>query len=138
MQTSKNRVGKTKRIGYSVYAGGKNGRHPTQGEKIAAFVDEEQGMRIIQRCLDFYLQHGNKRERLGEMIRRVGMDKFKAAVQQLERIGLGKNVNYVVFIEDDVPKKIVLRAKTNLPAEEAFKFATELSVSGVYSDFGGS
>jgi hypothetical protein len=66
------------------------------------------------------------------------LDKFKAAVQQLERIGLGKNVNYVVFIEDDVPKKIVLRAKTNLPAEEAFKFATELSVSGVYSDFGGS
>jgi dissimilatory sulfite reductase (desulfoviridin) alpha/beta subunit len=73
---------KTKRMGYSVYAGGKNGRHPTQGEKIAAFVDEEQGMRIIQSCLDFYLQHGNKRERLGETIRRVGMDEFKAAVLQ--------------------------------------------------------
>ncbi|MFA4904839.1 MAG: 4Fe-4S dicluster domain-containing protein [Desulfobaccales bacterium] len=71
---------KTKRMGYAVYVGGKNGRHPTQGKKIADFVDEEQGMRIIERCLDFYLQHGNKRERLGEMIRRVGMDEFKAAV----------------------------------------------------------
>jgi len=73
---------KTERMGYTVYAGGKNGRHPELGEKIAEFVDEEQGMRIIQCCLDFYLQHGNKRERLGDLIRRVGMDEFKAAVLQ--------------------------------------------------------
>ena len=82
MQSCPTDAWKTKRMGYSVYAGGKNGRHPTLGEKIADFVDEEQGMMIIQRCLDFYLQHGNKRERLGEMIRRVGMDEFKAAVLQ--------------------------------------------------------
>ncbi len=82
MQSCHTDAWKTKRIGYAVYAGGKNGRHPTQGEKIAGFVDEEQGMMIIQRCLDFYQQHGNKRERLGEMIRRVGMDEFKAAVLQ--------------------------------------------------------
>lgn len=80
MQSCPTDAWKTKRMGYAVYVGGKNGRHPTQGKKIAAFVDEEQGMRIIERCLDFYLQHGNKRERLGEMIRRVGMDEFKAAV----------------------------------------------------------
>jgi anaerobic sulfite reductase subunit C len=73
---------KTERIGYAVYAGGKNGRHPELGEKIAEFVDEEQGMMIIARCLDFYLQHGNKRERLYDLIRRVGMDEFKAAVLQ--------------------------------------------------------
>ena len=62
-------------------------------------------------------------------------EKFKATVQQLERIGLGKNVNYIVYIEDDIPRKIVLRAKSGLPEEEAFKFATELSVPAVYSDF---
>jgi predicted DNA-binding protein len=72
-------------------------------------------------------------EKLGEKIQ--DMEKFKATVQQLERIGLGKNVNYIVYIEDDIPRKIVLRAKSGLPEEEAFKFATELSVPAVYSDF---
>ncbi len=73
---------KTEMMGYTVYAGGKMGRHPELGEKIADFVDEEQGMRIIQRCLDFYQKHGNKRERLCDLIHRVGMDEFKAAVLQ--------------------------------------------------------
>jgi len=80
MQSCPTDAWKMERMGYAVYVGGKNGRHPTQGEKIAYFVDEEQGMMIIERCLDFYLQHGNKRERLGDLIRRVGMDEFKAAV----------------------------------------------------------
>ncbi len=82
MQSCPTDAWKTNRMGYAVYVGGKNGRHPMLGEKIADFVDEEQGMRIIERCLDFYLQYGNKRERLGETIRRVGMDEFKAAVLQ--------------------------------------------------------
>jgi hypothetical protein len=61
------------------------------------------------------------------------LDKFKAAVQQLERIGLGKTVNYVIYIEDDIPKKIVLRAKTS-STEDLFKFATEFSVPAVFND----
>jgi hypothetical protein len=63
------------------------------------------------------------------------LDKFKAAVQQLERLGLGKSVSYVVYIEDEIPKKIVLRAKSTLPSEESFKFSAELSVPSVYADF---
>ncbi len=62
----------------------------------------------------------------------VELEKFKATTQQLERIGLGKNVNYLVFMEDDIPKKIVLRAKGN-QAEDSFKFATELSVAACIS-----
>jgi hypothetical protein len=58
----------------------------------------------------------------------VELEKFKATVQQLERIGLGKNVNYIVYLEDDIPKKIVIRAKGN-QADEGFRFATELSVA---------
>jgi predicted DNA-binding protein len=72
-------------------------------------------------------------EKIGEKIQ--DMEKFKATVQQLERIGLGKNVNYIVYIEDDIPRKIVVRAKSGLPEEEAFKFAAELSVPAVYTDF---
>jgi hypothetical protein len=39
------------------------------------------------------------------------LEKFKTTLQQLERIGLGKNVNYITYIKDDVPLKIVLRNK---------------------------
>ena len=73
---------KAERTGYSVFAGGMMGRHPRLGEKITEFVDEEQGMGIVQRCVDFYRQRGNRRERFGDMIRRVGMDEFRAAVLQ--------------------------------------------------------
>ena len=74
-------------------------------------------------------------EKLGDKIQ--DMEKFKGTVQQLERIGLGKNVNYIVYIEDDIPRKIVVRAKSGSPKDEVFKFATELSVSAFYNDFSG-
>lgn len=74
-------------------------------------------------------------EKIGDKIQE--MDKFKATVQQLERLGLGKKTDYIVYIEDDIPRKIVVRVKSGLPEEEAFKFATELSVPAFYSDFSG-
>lgn len=71
-------------------------------------------------------------EKIGEKIQE--MDKFKATVQQLERLGLGKKTDYIVYIEDDIPRKIVIRVKSGLPEDEAFKFTTELSVPAFYSD----
>jgi len=60
-------------------------------------------------------------------------EKFKLAVQQLARLGLGTSVNYIVYVEDDIPKKIVLKPKPNTKGDEAFKFMTELSVPAYYS-----
>ena len=60
-------------------------------------------------------------------------EKFKANVQQLTRLGLGTTVNYIVYIEEDVPKKIVLKPKANTKGDESFKFMTELSVPAFYS-----
>ena len=60
-------------------------------------------------------------------------DKFKGTVQQLARLGLGATVNYIVYIEDDVPKKIVLKPKASAKGDEAFKFMAELSVPAYYS-----
>jgi hypothetical protein len=60
-------------------------------------------------------------------------EKFKATIQQLTRLGLGTTVNYIVYIEDDVPKKIVLKPKAANKGDEAFKFMTELSVPAYYS-----
>ena len=62
-------------------------------------------------------------------------EKFKASVQQLTRLGLGTTVNYIVYIEEDVPKKIVLKPKANIKGDEAFKFMTELSVPAFCSSF---
>ncbi|MCW3994790.1 MAG: hypothetical protein NWE98_01410 [Candidatus Bathyarchaeota archaeon] len=59
-------------------------------------------------------------------------EKFRGTVQQLARLGLGSTVNYIVYIEEDVPKKIVLKQKANANGDEAFKFMTELSVPAYY------
>ena len=60
-------------------------------------------------------------------------EKFKATIQQLTRLGLGTTINYIVYIEDDVPKKIALKPKGTGKGDESFKFATELSVPAYYS-----
>lgn len=65
----------------------------------------------------------------------VELEKFKATMQQLERMGLGKTVNYIVYLEDDIPKKIVLRGKGN-QTEESFRFVTELSVAAGFNTYG--
>jgi hypothetical protein len=63
------------------------------------------------------------------------LDKFKASTQQLERIGLGKNTYYVVYIEDDVPKKIFIQTKSPADAD-TFKFDTQFSTPALYESFG--
>jgi hypothetical protein len=60
-------------------------------------------------------------------------EKFKQSVQQLARLGLGTTVNYIVYVEEDLPKKIVLKPKGNAKGDEAFKFMTQLSVPAFYS-----
>jgi len=61
-----------------------------------------------------------------------GLEKFKAAIQQIERLGLGKTVNYVTYFKDDVPEKIVIRAKREAEDNGSFKFLTNLTVQGLF------
>jgi hypothetical protein len=61
-----------------------------------------------------------------------GLERFKAAIQQIERLGLGKNVNYVAYFKDDVPEKMVLRAKRETDNIGNFKFTTDLTAPGLY------
>jgi hypothetical protein len=60
-------------------------------------------------------------------------DKFKGTVQQLTRLGLGQTVNYIVYIEEDIPKKVVLKQKSNAKEDDAFKFMASLSVPAYFS-----
>jgi len=59
-------------------------------------------------------------------------EKFKITVQQLARLGLGATVQLYSYIEEDIPKKIVLKPKGNSKGDEVFKFMTELSAPGFY------
>jgi hypothetical protein len=63
----------------------------------------------------------------------IEYEKFKATVQQLTRLGLGQTVNYIVYLEEEIPKKIVLKQKVVAKGEESFKFMTELSVPAYLS-----
>lgn len=60
-------------------------------------------------------------------------EKFKATVQQLTRLGLGQTVNYIVYLDEEIPKKIVLKQKTVTKGDDSFKFMTELSVPAYLS-----
>jgi hypothetical protein len=60
-------------------------------------------------------------------------EKFKATIQQLTRLGLGATINYIVYLEEDIPKKIVLKQKVSSKGDEFFKFNTELSVPAYYN-----
>ena len=115
---------------------GKSGKKKGKGKKNASSAWIQSGDVMISST------EQGQAEVLFEAIEKISdkiqeMEKFKATVQQLERIGLGKNVNYIVYIEDDIPQKIVVHAKSGSPKEEAFKFTTELSVPAFYNDFSG-
>lgn len=77
-------------------------------------------------------------EILFEAIEKIGskiseLEKLKSSIMQLERIGLGKNVSYIIYIEDDVPKKIVVQPKS-ASNEGSFKYATELSIQAYINE----
>jgi anaerobic sulfite reductase subunit C len=61
-----------KRQGLAVYIGGKMGRHPVLGTKIAEFVDEVTATKLLDRTLAFYRREGRPGERLADTIKRAG------------------------------------------------------------------
>jgi hypothetical protein len=55
-------------------------------------------------------------------------EKFRLSIQQLSRLGLGTSVTYLIYIEDDAPKKIALKSRGSIKGDESFNFAAEFSV----------
>lgn len=55
------------------------------------------------------------------------LSKVKEAVDDLERLALGKDTIYVALIRDGVPEKIVLRPRKNT-ASEKFTYAADFSM----------
>jgi len=100
---------------------GKGGKHEEEscwvysGELQISFADEAQTQILFEAI-----------EKIRAKIQEF--EKFKISIQQLSRLGLGTTVAYLIYIEDDSPKKIVLKSKGSSKGEESFNFAAEFSV----------
>ncbi len=68
---------KVKNVGFAVYIGGKVGRFPKFGVKIAEFVEEKQIPKIIKNTIRCYNKIAKKGERFGEALERQDLEKIK-------------------------------------------------------------
>jgi dissimilatory sulfite reductase (desulfoviridin) alpha/beta subunit len=66
-----------KRQGYAVYVGGKIGRIPMLGTKLIASIAEEEAVFYIETILDVYQQLSLEGERIGTVIKRIGLENFR-------------------------------------------------------------
>ena len=73
-----------KRSGIAVYIGGKMGRHPVIGTKIAEFASETSAIELLDRVLAFYRREGRSHERLADTLKRVGK---REAMKEIRKPG---------------------------------------------------
>lgn len=70
----------TLRTGLALFIGGKYGRHPRWGTRVANFLTEEELFVIVDRVREWWKKTGKRGERLGQTMDRLGLDKFKEEV----------------------------------------------------------
>lgn len=66
--------------GYAVYVGGKIGRAPMVGTKIFPAIPEQEAVAYIQVILDVYNRLSLKGERIGTLIKRIGVEPFRQEI----------------------------------------------------------
>ncbi len=94
------------RRGYTVYAGGKWGRHPLVGTPVAGFLPAERVVEFIGEVLAWYKEkaEGLGRIRLGEIILKEGIDSL------LQRL----RVKFPEYVEDNTyPPQVIRTAAAN-------------------------
>jgi dissimilatory sulfite reductase (desulfoviridin) alpha/beta subunit len=65
------------RSGYRILVGGKLGRHPQLARELGGIHSPGRTLEIINRCIDFHMQHNVSGERFGEILNRTGIDKLQ-------------------------------------------------------------
>lgn len=71
---------KIKQTGYTVFLGGKIGRFPMLGYKVAEFVSEEDAFKLTEKAIACYNKIAAKGERFGEAINRIGIEEVKKQI----------------------------------------------------------
>ncbi|MBI4344430.1 MAG: NAD(P)/FAD-dependent oxidoreductase [Euryarchaeota archaeon] len=69
--------------GYKVFIGGKGGMKPMDGRplKIVKADRAPELVDVVQKVLDFYTANAGKRERIGDLVARIGFEPFQEAVK---------------------------------------------------------
>jgi dissimilatory sulfite reductase (desulfoviridin) alpha/beta subunit len=71
---------RAEKTGCTIFVGGKAGRQPMQGIKLLELADEEQLFSVLEKTFEYYRREGLEGERLGELIDRLGIDKYREEV----------------------------------------------------------
>lgn len=67
---------KALKTGYTLYLGGTMGKRPRLGTKAGVLIEsKEELLGSIKRAFEFYLAHGQKKERFGHTLDRIGVQK---------------------------------------------------------------
>ena len=69
-----------KKSGWTVMAGGIGTKKPRLADVVAEDLDETQALDMVARLIDYYAQNGQKNERVGRMIDRIGLATLCGAV----------------------------------------------------------
>lgn len=69
-----------KRVGLAIYIGGKWGRFPQLGKRIANFLNAAQVISAIYKALELYISQGKKRERFANLVNRLGLEQIKEKI----------------------------------------------------------
>ncbi|MDY9927858.1 4Fe-4S binding protein [Methanosarcina sp.] len=79
---------KAEKTGCTIFVGGRAGRQPRQGIKLFELADEKQLFSILEKTFEYYRKEGLDGERLGELIDRLGIEKY------LDSIGCVLHTDY--------------------------------------------
>jgi anaerobic sulfite reductase subunit C len=60
--------------GYRILLGGKLGRHPQLAKELEGIHSKDEVLRLVEECLQHYLNHNVRGERFGEIVNRTGTD----------------------------------------------------------------
>ena len=71
---------RAEKIGCTIFVGGKAGRQPMQGIKLLELADEEQLFSVLEKTFEYYRKEGLDGERFGELLERLGFEKYREEV----------------------------------------------------------
>ncbi|ACV62464.1 nitrite and sulphite reductase 4Fe-4S region [Desulfofarcimen acetoxidans DSM 771] len=69
-----------KKSGWTFIFGGNSGARPRIGDVIAENLTNEEAIELAKKCLNYYKENANKKERTARFIERIGIEEFKKAI----------------------------------------------------------
>jgi dissimilatory sulfite reductase (desulfoviridin) alpha/beta subunit len=72
--------------GFKIFLGGKWGKSSKLGEPLEGIFSKDDMMSIIEKSIFYYKEHGNKKERFGDMIDRIGFEEVQRNLVETETV----------------------------------------------------